>query len=67
MTDRTPRALALPLAASPSRRLLLAGGLGTAAAFALRPARAAGGTLRIGYQKYGSLVLLKGRGASTRR
>jgi sulfonate transport system substrate-binding protein len=62
MTDRNPRALALPLAASPSRRLLLAGGLGIAAALTLPPARAAGGTVRIGYQKYGSLVLLKGRG-----
>lgn len=49
--------------AGPSRRLLLSAGLGLAAAGALRPARAAGGgTVRIGYQKYGSLVLLKARG-----
>ncbi len=64
MTDRTPRALSLAPSAglAPSRRLLLSAGLGLAAACALRPARAAGGTIRIGYQKYGSLVLLKGRG-----
>ncbi|MGU3663117.1 sulfonate ABC transporter substrate-binding protein [Methylobacterium sp. A49B] len=67
MTGRTPRALSLaspaasPAASTPSRRLLLSAGLGLAAAAALRPARAAG-SIRIGYQKYGSLVLLKGRG-----
>ena len=63
MTDRTPRALALPSPAgpAPNRRLLLSAGLGLAAAVLLRPARAAG-SIRIGYQKYGSLVLLKGRG-----
>ncbi|MCJ2073320.1 sulfonate ABC transporter substrate-binding protein [Methylobacterium sp. J-030] len=63
MTDRTPRALALPSPAGPAphRRLLLSAGLGLAAAALLRPARAAG-SIRIGYQKYGSLVLLKGRG-----
>ncbi|WP_342110680.1 sulfonate ABC transporter substrate-binding protein [Methylobacterium sp. SI9] len=63
MTDRTPRALALPSPAgpAPNRRLLLSTGLGLAAAVLLRPARAAG-SIRIGYQKYGSLVLLKGRG-----
>ncbi|MCJ2087966.1 sulfonate ABC transporter substrate-binding protein [Methylobacterium sp. E-005] len=63
MTDRTPRALALPSPAgpAPNRRLLLSAGLGLAAATLLRPARAAG-SIRIGYQKYGSLVLLKGRG-----
>lgn len=61
MTD--PKALSLPADAGPSRRLLLSAGLGLAVAGALRPARAAsGGTVRIGYQKYGSLVLLKGRG-----
>ncbi|MCJ2009925.1 sulfonate ABC transporter substrate-binding protein [Methylobacterium sp. J-092] len=43
------------------RRTLLSAGLGLAAAIALRPARAAS-AVRIGYQKYGSLVLLKGRG-----
>ncbi|MFK5596873.1 sulfonate ABC transporter substrate-binding protein [Methylobacterium sp. HMF5984] len=43
------------------RRALLSAGLGLAAAIALRPARAAS-AIRIGYQKYGSLVLLKGRG-----
>ncbi|WP_375464028.1 sulfonate ABC transporter substrate-binding protein [uncultured Methylobacterium sp.] len=67
MTDRPVHR---PLAASlrltrrvpPSRRALLSAGLGLATAFALRPARAAGVTVRIGYQKYGSLVLLKGRG-----
>lgn len=71
MTDRPvhraqaaspPPASAIP----PSRRALLSAGLGLAAALALRPARAAGGTLRIGYQKYGSLVLLKGRGTLER-
>jgi sulfonate transport system substrate-binding protein len=46
----------------PNRRRFLSVGLGLAAASALRPARAAGGTVRVGYQKYGSLVLLKGRG-----
>ncbi|KAA0123404.1 sulfonate ABC transporter substrate-binding protein [Methylobacterium sp. P1-11] len=63
MTDRTPRALPLsPVSGpAPSRRLLLSAGLGLAATAALRPARAAG-SIRIGYQKYGSLVLLKGRG-----
>ncbi|MCJ2014813.1 sulfonate ABC transporter substrate-binding protein [Methylobacterium sp. J-076] len=68
MTDRPPRTLASPFPAhaGPSRRLLMAGGLGLAAAAALRPARAAGSTLRIGYQKYGSLVLLKGRGTLER-
>ncbi|MDP4020995.1 sulfonate ABC transporter substrate-binding protein [Methylobacterium sp. NEAU 140] len=49
-----------------SRRTLLAGGAGLAAGLALRPARAAAGTLRVGYQKYGSLVLLKGRGTLER-
>lgn len=49
--------------AAPHRRLFLSAGAGLAAAVALRgTARAAGGTLRVGYQKYGSLVLLKGRG-----
>lgn len=43
------------------RRAVLSAGLGLAAALALRPARAAA-TVRVGYQKYGSLVLLKGRG-----
>ncbi|MDP4005683.1 sulfonate ABC transporter substrate-binding protein [Methylobacterium sp. NEAU K] len=68
MTDRTPRALSLPRPAelTPSRRLLLSAGLGLAAAFTLRPARAAGGSIRVGYQKYGSLVLLKGRGVLER-
>jgi sulfonate transport system substrate-binding protein len=62
MTDRTPRALAQsPAAGPPHRRLLLSAGIGLAAAALLRPARAAG-SIRIGYQKYGSLVLLKGRG-----
>ena len=57
------KALSPSADAGPSRRLLLSAGLGLAASFALRPARAADGTVRIGYQKYGSLVLLKGRGA----
>jgi sulfonate transport system substrate-binding protein len=62
MSDRTPHALSLaPAGTAPNRRLLLSGGLGLAAAAILRPARAAG-SIRIGYQKYGSLVLLKGRG-----
>ncbi|MCJ2020122.1 sulfonate ABC transporter substrate-binding protein [Methylobacterium sp. E-065] len=63
MTDRPSRTLPLPHPAglAPSRRLLLSAGLGLAAAAVLRPARAAG-SIRIGYQKYGSLVLLKGRG-----
>ena len=67
MTDLPPHAhgdaldLSTGAAAPLRRRTLLSAGLGLAAAFALRPARA-GGTVRIGYQKYGSLVLLKGRG-----
>ena len=62
MTDRTHRTLSLsPAGLAPNRRLLLSAGLGLAATAMLRPARAAG-TIRIGYQKYGSLVLLKGRG-----
>ena len=61
MTDRTPRTLSRSAGLAPNRRLLLSAGLGLAAAVALRPARAAG-SVRIGYQKYGSLVLLKGRG-----
>jgi sulfonate transport system substrate-binding protein len=63
MTDRSSRSLTLPHSAgpAPNRRLLLSAGLGLAAAALLRPARAAG-SIRIGYQKYGSLVLLKGRG-----
>ena len=62
MTDRSLRTLSLPPAGlAPNRRLLLSAGLGLAAAAMLRPARAAG-SIRIGYQKYGSLVLLKGRG-----
>ena len=56
------KALSLSADVGPSRRLLLSAGLGLAASCALRPAHAAGGTVRIGYQKYGSLVLLKGRG-----
>ncbi len=65
MTDhpRCPRAIARAAPAAPHRRLILSAGAGLAAALALRgPARAAGGTVRIGFQKYGSLVLLKGRG-----
>jgi sulfonate transport system substrate-binding protein len=62
MTDRSRRTLSLsPAGLAPNRRLLLSAGLGLAAAAMLRPARAAG-SIRIGYQKYGSLVLLKGRG-----
>ena len=60
MTDRTHRTLS-PAGLAPNRRLLLSAGLGLAATAMLRPARAAG-SIRIGYQKYGSLVLLKGRG-----
>ncbi len=60
MTDRTFRMAGSGLA--PHRRKLLSVGLGLAAAGVLRPARAAGGTVRVGYQKYGSLVLLKARG-----
>lgn len=57
-----------PLAPSstsaPNRRRLLSGSLGLAASFALRPAWAAGGgKVRIGHQKFGTLVLLKGRGS----
>lgn len=71
MTDRPvhrPRAASLPgaTAGPPSRRALLSAGLGLAAALRLRPARAAGAPVRVGYQKYGSLVLLKGRGALER-
>ncbi|MCJ2123856.1 sulfonate ABC transporter substrate-binding protein [Methylobacterium sp. J-077] len=60
MTDRIARPLASGLA--PHRRELLSAGLGLAAASILRPARAAAGTVRVGYQKYGALVLLKVRG-----
>lgn len=48
-----------------SRRTLLAGTAGLAAALAapgLRSAFAAGTEVRVGFQKYGTLVLLKGRG-----
>lgn len=67
MTDRSPRAPSLSPASgpAPNRRLLLSAGLGLAATALLRPARAAG-SIRIGYQKYGSLVLLKGRGTLER-
>jgi sulfonate transport system substrate-binding protein len=44
------------------RREALAAGLGMAAAAGLPAARAAGRRLHIGYQKYGTLVLLKERG-----
>lgn len=60
MTDHNSHPLASGLA--PHRRKFLSAGLGLAAAGVLRPARAAGGTVRVGYQKYGSLVLLKARG-----
>ncbi|CAM2919873.1 MULTISPECIES: sulfonate ABC transporter substrate-binding protein [Methylobacterium] len=60
MTDHNSHPLASGLA--PHRRRFLSAGLGLAAAGVLRPARAAGGTVRVGYQKYGSLVLLKARG-----
>lgn len=36
--------------------------LGTGLGYGLPAARAAGGTLRIGFQKYGTLILLKGKG-----
>ncbi|WP_428028896.1 sulfonate ABC transporter substrate-binding protein [Ancylobacter sp.] len=48
-----------------TRRSLLAGAAGLAATLstpALRTAHAAGGEVRVGFQKYGTLVLLKGRG-----
>ncbi|MDR6953405.1 sulfonate transport system substrate-binding protein [Ancylobacter sp. 3268] len=48
-----------------TRRTLLAGTAGLAAALAapgLRPAFAADTEVRVGFQKYGTLVLLKGRG-----
>lgn len=60
MTDHNSHPLASGLA--PHRRKFLSAGLGLAATGVLRPARAAGGTVRVGYQKYGSLVLLKARG-----
>ena len=71
MTDRLlhrppAAALTLDIAGPPSRRALLSAGLGLAVALTLRPARAAGATVRIGYQKYGSLVLLKARGTLER-
>lgn len=67
MTDRSPRAPSLSPASgpAPNRRHLLSAGLGLAATALLRPACAAG-SIRIGYQKYGSLVLLKGRGTLER-
>ncbi|MDF2621281.1 MAG: aliphatic sulfonates family transporter, periplasmic ligand-binding protein [Xanthobacteraceae bacterium] len=45
-----------------SRRTLLAGTAGLAAALGTRTAFAAGIEVRVGFQKYGTLVLLKGRG-----
>jgi len=36
--------------------------LGTGLGYGVPAARAAGGTLRIGFQKYGTLILLKGKG-----
>jgi sulfonate transport system substrate-binding protein len=67
MTDasRPPHAIARPaMAGAPHRRAILSAGAGLAAALALHgTARAAAGTVRIGFQKYGSLVLLKGRGS----
>lgn len=64
---RQPRSTALAAAAPTNRRTLLAAGLGLAAWLGAKPLRAAPEraapkTLRIGYQKYGTLVLLKGRG-----
>jgi sulfonate transport system substrate-binding protein len=50
-----------------SRRGVLSAGLGIAAGYALAPAtgsaRAEAKTIRIGFQKYGTLILLKGKGA----
>ncbi len=67
MTPRSPRPQARAVASArplPHRRLILSAGAGLAAALALRgPARAEGGTVRIGFQKYGSLALLKGKGS----
>ena len=52
----------------PSRRRLLGALSAAALAAALpRPALAASDTLRIGYQKYGTLVLLKAQGALEKR
>lgn len=52
----------------PSRRRLLGALSAAALAAALpRPARAASDTLRIGYQKYGTLVLLKAQGSLEKR
>jgi len=52
----------------PSRRRLLGALSAAALAAALpRPARAASDTLRIGYQKYGTLVLLKAQGTLEKR
>ncbi|GJD56202.1 sulfonate ABC transporter substrate-binding protein [Methylobacterium dankookense] len=64
MTTRLPsRAAARAASAPTSRRTLLAAGLGLATWLGTRPVRAAPKTLRIGYQKYGTLVLLKSRGS----
>ena len=60
MTDHIARTN--PSRLAPSRRRLLSAGFGLAASCALGPARAAGGSVRVGYQKYGALVLLKARG-----
>ncbi|MDR7036592.1 sulfonate transport system substrate-binding protein [Methylobacterium sp. BE186] len=69
MTDPSrPRAAAAPPLSAPSRRSVLAGALGAAALAAGRPVRAAEpGLLRVGYQKYGTLVLLKGKGLLEQR
>ncbi|AWN44150.1 sulfonate ABC transporter substrate-binding protein [Methylobacterium durans] len=62
------RAAAAPALSAPSRRSVLAGALGAAALAAGRPVRAAEpGLLRVGYQKYGTLVLLKGKGLLEQR
>ena len=57
------RGTALAASAPTNRRTLLAAGVGLATWLGTRPLRAAPRTLRIGYQKYGTLVLLKGRGS----
>jgi sulfonate transport system substrate-binding protein len=54
-----------------SRRGLLSAAagavLGAASHHVSRPALAAEKMIRIGYQKYGTLILLKGKGSSKRR
>ena len=49
------------------REVMALAGLGMSTLAGFRPAQAVTRTLRIGYQKYGTLVLLKERGTLEKR